>query len=90
MLAPPPGLTKQDIIERVARGGMRPRFPSGAPSVLVALASACWAHDPAKRPSFDTIISTLTAIIDAVLAATQSVHQQQQQQQVLPAAVLPC
>jgi serine/threonine protein kinase len=62
---PPPGLSKNDIIENVARHGMRPRFPAGAPRAYIDLAAACWAHDPAVRPPFDAIIAGLHAMLAA-------------------------
>jgi hypothetical protein len=64
-----PGLNKQAIIERVARAGMRPRFPSATPKGYVELASACWAADPAARPSFKAIILQLHAMLDESMAA---------------------
>ncbi|KAI8473776.1 MAG: kinase-like domain-containing protein [Monoraphidium minutum] len=56
------GLPKAAIIDRVARAGLRPRFPEGAPRGYVAVAAACWAPDPAARPGFPAIIAALEAL----------------------------
>jgi len=62
----PPGLNKNAIIERVARCRMRPNFPTGSHRWYVDLATACWAEDPTRRPSFNTIISALQNILHSI------------------------
>ena len=59
------GLSKQAVIERVARAGMRPGFPPGAPPAYAALAAACWSSDPERRPSFEAIIAALHDMLAA-------------------------
>lgn len=39
--------------------GLRPQFPSSTPAAYRQLAEACWAADPAVRPSMDMVVSQL-------------------------------
>lgn len=49
----------------VATQGLRPPIPAYCPAEWAALMTACWAEDPAARPSFDEIQRALAAIIRA-------------------------
>ncbi|KXZ49549.1 hypothetical protein GPECTOR_20g403 [Gonium pectorale] len=47
----PFGSVPPERIGRLVAAGARPLFPTWAPEPYRALAEACWAHDPAQRPS---------------------------------------
>lgn len=47
--------------ERVA-SGFRPEVPRRWPHALRALITACWAQEPAARPSFDTMLQVLQEV----------------------------
>jgi hypothetical protein len=91
------GLTREGIIESVARRGARPVFPAGTPRAYVNLATACWATSPVDRPAFSDILGQLQAMADACAeqaaayaavapppAAEQPPQQQQQQLAAAP------
>lgn len=42
-------------------GGERPTIPPDSPADLAALADACWANDPAARPSLERVLADLDA-----------------------------
>ena len=48
--------------------GYRPPMPVGMPRGLQALLAACWAHDPAERPSFASIVTRLQRLVREVRA----------------------
>ncbi|GBF94659.1 hypothetical protein Rsub_07395 [Raphidocelis subcapitata] len=62
------GLGKEAIVEGVARGALRPRFPAGTPCAYAELAAACWSAEPAARPHFPAIIAALHGMLNAVEA----------------------
>ncbi|GBF87377.1 hypothetical protein Rsub_00088 [Raphidocelis subcapitata] len=66
------GLARDAIISAVRDGHLRPAFPRGTPSRFSALAAACWAHDPAKRPGFGAVADALSAMRGEVEAALPS------------------
>ena len=45
--------------EMVVLNAQRPSFPLVTPDGYRDLASACWSHDPANRPCFEDIVSSL-------------------------------
>jgi hypothetical protein len=49
------------ISEKVIHGA-RPAYPAATPSDYTSLSHACWAHDPALRPSFADIVRRLKAM----------------------------
>ncbi|KIY94397.1 Mitogen-activated protein kinase kinase kinase 9 [Monoraphidium neglectum] len=57
------GLPREAVIERVSVKGARPRFPSTTPPAFAELAQACWAADPAARPSFTQIAEALDRLV---------------------------
>ncbi|GBF94658.1 hypothetical protein Rsub_07394 [Raphidocelis subcapitata] len=67
------GLGKEAIVEGVARGALRPRFPAGTPCDYAELAAACWSAQPAARPHFPAIIAALHGMLNAVSSATSPV-----------------
>lgn len=48
-----------DMLLLAVTGGERPTIPPDAPANLAALTKACWAHDPASRPTFKRILGDL-------------------------------
>lgn len=52
------GLTSNQIIARVVKSGLRPVVPNDCP--INELMQSCWAQNPADRPSFKSIIQTLS------------------------------
>ncbi len=47
--------------------GERERFPARWPQGLKDLVSACWAQDPANRPSFKEVLSRCVRVNRALL-----------------------
>jgi len=56
------GVPKVVLGHAITMQGSRPSFPASAPPALVDLAARCWAHDPAARPTFASVIKELQAI----------------------------
>lgn len=52
-------LTPAQAAVGVARRGLRPALPAAAHPGLADLVRACWAGDPAERPSFREVVATL-------------------------------
>lgn len=44
-------VTDEHSLLEAVTSGARPSIPEDAPADLAQLAQACWAHDPAARPS---------------------------------------
>jgi serine/threonine protein kinase len=60
--APPwEGMNMAQINAAVVRG-RRPQLPAGVDGELAALAAACWAQDPAARPSAAAVVARLVAM----------------------------
>ncbi|KAG2422583.1 hypothetical protein HXX76_015911 [Chlamydomonas incerta] len=53
-----------DIANAVAHKGMRPALPHWVPSSYRALASACWHHSPANRPTAEQLVARLERAIE--------------------------
>lgn len=51
------GLSAAQIIAKVAHEGLRPQVPRDCP--WASIMTKCWRQDPAQRPSFETILSSL-------------------------------
>lgn len=49
--------------------GHKPDLPADLPADYEALMEECWAKDPAKRPSFKSILSRLQALLVDALPA---------------------
>lgn len=57
-------ITMKQLIDGVAKGGMRPPFPN-ASSINASwrqLIEDCWQHDPNKRPDMNTILNRLQSM----------------------------
>jgi hypothetical protein len=63
------GLSREAVIDRVFRAGLRPRFPAAAPPPFASLCEACWQTDPAQRPSFAEINVRLEALAEELSGA---------------------
>lgn len=46
-------------IARFVENGRRLPVPAGMPQILASVMTACWAHDPAKRPTFEQVVHML-------------------------------
>jgi len=57
-----PGTPPEAVIDAVRRG-LRPGAPLGCDPRWVALMNACWAGDPACRPTFDTVVRQLVTLL---------------------------
>ncbi|KAG2449668.1 hypothetical protein HYH02_005197 [Chlamydomonas schloesseri] len=55
----------RDVPYKVVREGMRPVFPSATPVAFRTLASACWSHDPGRRPSAAMLVASLQRLMDS-------------------------
>jgi serine/threonine protein kinase len=58
------GLTAAQIIARVVKSGLRPVAPPDCP--LSGLMQQCWAQDPSERPSFKSILKTLSTEYESI------------------------
>ncbi|GIL58505.1 hypothetical protein Vafri_13460 [Volvox africanus] len=63
------GMPRALLPARVALEGWRPVFPPHAPAAYRQLAERCWTADPAKRPTFEEIVTVLKDMRDAAAAA---------------------
>ena len=57
------GLSRDDFMTKVVRGGERPPIPYLWPSLLKNLVRSCWSTDSKTRPSFESILLTLQKIL---------------------------
>eukprot|EP00752_Nemacystus_decipiens_P004523 g4130.t1 len=57
--APWEGVSDVRTLFRAVRAGERPPIPDDAPPDLAALARACWAGDPAARPTLEAVLEGL-------------------------------
>ncbi len=55
------GVPPSRVLLGVCNGSLRPALPAGAPAGVAALASACWAHEPAERPRAGAVLAALRA-----------------------------
>ncbi|KAG5178908.1 putative serine/threonine protein kinase [Tribonema minus] len=61
------GLTPIQAAFAVARKGLRPTLPPATPPPLAQLVRACWAADPALRPSFALVCDAAVPALRAAL-----------------------
>lgn len=54
---------KDKFFREVVDLGCRPKIPETLPAVLSNLLTDCWKKDPAARPSFGRILTTLDAVL---------------------------
>ncbi|CAI5463518.1 unnamed protein product [Closterium sp. Yama58-4] len=60
------GLTPLQAAIGVLQRNLRPPLPPGLPSRISSLITRCWAADPAVRPEFTEILSTLDSCLKGV------------------------
>lgn len=53
------GVKDVGVLTTSVKQGLRPDVPEEAPQDLVALVEACWAGDPAARPSLESVLAGL-------------------------------
>jgi serine/threonine protein kinase len=71
--APPyEGLPTATVFYRVAIEGARPEVPDGMPAEYAGLMTACWASDPAARPTFRQVYARLTPLAASAREAARS------------------
>jgi len=58
------GMSREEFMKSVVKGGERPKLDKSWPIVFSKLLTDCWHKDPLKRPSFATIVTELTSLID--------------------------
>lgn len=51
---PYPGMTNAEVVDAIERG-YRMHCPNSCPHLLYNIMMECWAKDPAKRPTFETL-----------------------------------
>eukprot|EP01036_Dinobryon_divergens_P035599 gene35599-46168_t len=57
------GVTREEFMTEVVSKGFRPAIPKALSPVLANLLVDCWDVNPLKRPSFESILATLGAVI---------------------------
>ena len=57
------GLSRDDFMTKVVRGGERPPLPYLWPSLFKSLLRSCWSTDSKLRPSFESILMTLQKML---------------------------
>ena len=57
------GVDKKEFYRDVISRGCRPSIPDSLPAVLSNLLTDCWRKEPAARPSFASILTTLNAVL---------------------------
>ncbi|CAH8539426.1 unnamed protein product [Heterobilharzia americana] len=64
---PYPGLSHEEVMQFVINGGhlSLSDCPTKFPSILLTLMNMCWEMEPAKRPTFNEIISELEPLISS-------------------------
>ncbi|CAN0074998.1 unnamed protein product, partial [Laminaria digitata] len=55
------GVTGVDNLSRAVKAGERPAVPADAPTDLASMTEACWANDPASRPTFELVLADLNS-----------------------------
>ena len=66
------GLSAAQIIAKVAHENLRPNIPRDCPWSKIM--SQCWKQDPSHRPSFETILSTLSKLLHKHQMLQQHAH----------------
>ncbi|XP_042029286.1 serine/threonine-protein kinase CTR1 isoform X3 [Salvia splendens] len=71
MQQPWSGLSPAQVVGAVAFQNRRLGIPPNTSPVLVSLMEACWADDPAERPSFVSIVDTIKKLLKSPLQLIQ-------------------
>eukprot|EP01036_Dinobryon_divergens_P032454 gene32454-42044_t len=64
------GFNMEDFMREVVNRNCRPKIPETLSAELSNLLSACWTKDPAARPSFENILTTLDGVVLAILESS--------------------
>lgn len=67
-------LTRVQAAVGVVQKGLRPTIPPNTPGPLAAVMVACWARDPAVRPSFEELRQQLDEILESTRADDMRRH----------------
>ena len=62
-MVPFKGVDKNELLREVVDRGVRPKIPESLPPVLSNLLTDCWKKEPAARPSFGRILTTLDTVL---------------------------
>lgn len=60
------GMTKDEHLNNVVKGGQRPRISDDLPLMLIRLIERCWHADPVKRPCAREILDVLDCVSDEI------------------------
>ncbi|XP_076300615.1 activated Cdc42 kinase [Lasioglossum baleicum] len=66
------GLNGSEILRKIEKEGERLHEPDATPPVMYQLMLRCWSRDPAERPMFATLKTSLTGMVPAVMKAVNS------------------
>ena len=83
------GYGRQELAVAVAAEGLRPTMHEGTPPPLQSLLEACWAREPAQRPTAADVASQLAAMAAAAAAAASPPAVPSTPQPAVLPAVLP-
>ena len=67
-------ITWMQVVNRIALDGLRPIIPESCPKSLAMLMTACWAENPADRPSFTFITEVLRELAGSIRAGRRAGH----------------
>lgn len=68
------GMTKDEHMNNVVKGGQRPRISDELPLLLIRLIERCWHADPVKRPSAREILDVLDCVFDDINSCSESIR----------------
>lgn len=71
MQQPWSGLSPAQVVGAVAFQNRRLAIPPNTSPILISLMESCWADDPARRPTFASIMETLKKLLKSPLQLTQ-------------------
>lgn len=60
------GYGRLELAAAVVGEGLRPLLPKPCPPAYAQLMAACWAKDPAGRPTFEAVIRSLEQIVQGL------------------------
>ncbi|XP_017882806.1 uncharacterized protein LOC108626579 [Ceratina calcarata] len=63
------GLKGSEILRKIDKDGERLHEPEATPPDMYQMMLRCWARDPAERPTFAALKSSLTGMVPAVMKA---------------------
>ena len=60
------GVPVRDVVDRVVKEDLRPKFPTYCDKDMQELTQSCWQTIPLRRPTFDKIIHELESMCDLI------------------------